>query len=93
MIDVNVKDTKGNIQFLYAPADMLSNYSIKPIQIRYKNYKGIISIRKIYPDKVWYGSTEFHPEPQFLLCAYDVDKNDYRNFALSDILEYIKESN
>jgi len=37
-----------------------------------------------------FGSTEYHKEEQWLLRAWDVDKQDYRTYALKDILEWIK---
>jgi hypothetical protein len=33
----------------------------------------------------WYGSTEWHPEPQWLLKARDVAKGAERDFAIKDI--------
>lgn len=55
---------------------------------KYKNYKGEICIRKVRPIEIWFGSTIYHPENQWLLKAFDVDKNDYRNFAIKDIQEW-----
>lgn len=71
--------------------DFAEKYKIKSVKIKYKNWKGEISIRNIYPDEVWYGSTEYHKEPQFLLSAWDIDKQAFRDFALIDIIEFIKE--
>lgn len=55
---------------------------------KYKNYKGEIFVRKVKPVEIWFGSTIYHPENQWLLKAFDVDKNDYRNFAIKDIQEW-----
>ena len=63
---------------------------IPPLLIKYKNWKGIISIRKIIPDYVWYGTTDFHKDIQYLLHAWDVEKQAYRDFAIGEILEFIK---
>jgi len=81
--------------FIYSfPANHFEDYAedcnIKPIKIKYKNWKNEISIRNIYPDEVWYGSTEYHKTLQFLLTAWDIDKQAFRDFALTDILEFIK---
>lgn len=52
----------------------------------YKNHRGETRDRKVIPEAVWYGSTEWHPEPQWLLRAWDVEKNDWRDFALKNLL-------
>lgn len=65
---------------------MLNN----PMEIKYKNWKGEISFRKIIPVKLWYGMSEFHQGKQWFLRAYDIDKLDKRDFAVKDILEYIE---
>ena len=59
-----------------------------PARIVYKNWKGETSTRTIVPDRVYYGSTEWHPKEQWFLRAYDVMKDQYRDFALSDISEW-----
>lgn len=55
--------------------------------IKYKNWKGEVSERVIIPHHVWFGSTEYHPEPQWLVHAWDCEKRDHRDFALKDVLE------
>ncbi|TWD58148.1 hypothetical protein FB480_101903 [Agrobacterium vitis] len=56
----------------------------QPITLTYTNYRGETSQRTIKPKRVWFGSTEWHPEPQWLLTAFDVDKGADRDFALKD---------
>lgn len=56
----------------------------QPIKLTYRNYRGEISERTITPQSVWYGSTDWHPEPQWLLTAFDHDKQAERDFALKD---------
>lgn len=56
------------------------------LQFIYKNYRGEVSERVVIPVGIWSGSTEWHPEPQFLLKAFDVRKSAYRDFALNDVL-------
>lgn len=51
----------------------------------YTNHRGIRSTRHIRPLAVWWGSTEWHPQEQYLLKAWDIDKSAERDFALSDI--------
>lgn len=55
-----------------------------PITLTYTNWKGETAQRTIIPRRVWWGSTEWHPEPQWLLTAFDVDKGAQRDFALKD---------
>lgn len=55
------------------------------VTIVYTNYRGETAERRIIPKKIWFGSTEWHPEEQWLLEALDVDKDEDRNFAMKDI--------
>jgi hypothetical protein len=52
--------------------------------VHYTNWRGETSRRRIIPKSVRYGSTEWHPEPQWLLRAWDDDKQADREFALKD---------
>jgi hypothetical protein len=54
------------------------------VKLVYTNYRGETSERTIVPKSVRFGSTERHPEPQWLLLAFDVDKQADREFALKD---------
>lgn len=56
----------------------------EPLVVSYMNYRGEVSTRTITPIKPWYGSTEWHPEPQWLLKAFDHEKDAERDFALAD---------
>lgn len=55
------------------------------VTIEYTNWKGARAKRKIDPINMYFGKTEHHQDPQWLLRAYDLDKKDYRNFAMKDI--------
>ena len=63
----------------------MSDNSEKTVQILYTNYRGETAYRNIIPEKIWFGATEWHPQPQWLLDAFDVEKNALRNFAIKDI--------
>lgn len=54
--------------------------------LTYLNWRGEVSDRVIIPRRVWFGSTEWHPEPQWFLTAWDAEKNAERDFALSDFI-------
>jgi hypothetical protein len=56
-----------------------------PVKIVYTNYRHQTTMRTIVPERVWFGSTEWHPEPQWLLEALDVEKGERRSFAMADI--------
>ncbi|WP_458524386.1 WYL domain-containing protein [Paracoccus aminovorans] len=51
----------------------------------YKNWRGESATRRVRPLRMWFGSTEWHSEPQWFLEALDIDKNQVRDFALVDI--------
>lgn len=55
------------------------------VTVMYTNWKGEKRQRQIVPINLWYGSTEFHEEPQMLLQALDKEKNQLRDFAVKDI--------
>lgn len=55
------------------------------IRVNYTNWRGVSSVRTITPMHVWHGSTEWHPEPQWLLRAWDHDRNSAKDFALKDL--------
>lgn len=57
-----------------------------PVTLTYRNWRGEVSDRTITPRRVWFGSTEWHPEPQWLLTAWDAGKDAERDFALADFL-------
>lgn len=63
------------------------------IRILYKNHRGETSWRRVRPSHIWYGRTEYHPIPQWLLSGYDLDKEAGRDFAMSDIVAWKNASN
>jgi hypothetical protein len=58
----------------------------EPLFIVYRNWRGEVGVREIYPKSVYFGITEWHPEPQWFLLARDEDKGATRDFAFADIL-------
>ena len=60
------------------------------IKIIYTNYRGEKDERIIKPISIWFGSTEWHPDEQWLLHAYDLEKNAERDFAMKDIERWAK---
>ncbi len=56
-----------------------------PLVFGYTNWQGEYAIRRAVPIQVYHGSTEWHPEPQWLMEAHDVDKGVVRVFAIADM--------
>ncbi|GJD41361.1 WYL domain-containing protein [Methylobacterium bullatum] len=59
--------------------------SSEKVTLDYTNYRGERAIRTITPWGVEWGSTDWHPEPGWLLTCYDHDKAACRTYALSGI--------
>lgn len=65
-----------------------SRFVVEPqdiIMFDYINWKSNKSTRIVEVGELYYGSTKYHPEKQWLLEAYDIVKEDVRVFALKDI--------
>lgn len=63
--------------------------SVESLKFYYRNYKGEYAYRTVQNPLFWFGNTEFHREPQWLIKAYDVEKQDFRDFAVKDIIEFL----
>ncbi len=57
----------------------------RTVMVDYTNWRGERGARRIVPDYMWWGSTEYHPKPQWLLRALDVEKRALRDFAMGSI--------
>ena len=55
-----------------------------PVTLTYTNWRGEKTQRTIVPRRVWFGSNDWHPNPQWLLTALDTEKGEERDFALKD---------
>ncbi len=51
----------------------------------YTNHRGETRARRVLPLSIWFGSTEWYPEPQWLLRARCLDHDAERDFALEKI--------
>lgn len=63
----------------------MMNPSNKQIIVLYTNWKGKTEKRTIIPWVAYWGHTEYHPEDQFLLKCWDVEKQAERTYAMKDI--------
>lgn len=52
----------------------------------YRNWRGEVDLRRIQPMSIKFDTSKWHPEPQWLLHAYDADKRELRMFALRNFL-------
>lgn len=55
----------------------------------YKNYRGEVSQREVICKYIWFGTSEYHPEPQFFMHGFDQAKKEHRDFALKDISKLV----
>ena len=56
------------------------------VTFEYVNHRGERSIRRIRPIRIWFGSTAWHADAQWLMEAWDLDKQATRDFAMSNVL-------
>lgn len=56
------------------------------VEFGYRNRRGEGVRRRVRPIALWFGATRWHPEPQWLLRAVDLERGVPRDFALADIV-------
>jgi len=56
----------------------------EPMEFGYTNWRGVFGYRKAIPMDVREAATEWHPRSQWLLRAWDTEKDAERDFALAD---------
>lgn len=62
----------------------MSDLAARSVRFTYTNWRGETAERWATPLGVRWGATEWHPEPGWLLRAFDHDKGEEREFALAD---------
>lgn len=55
------------------------------VVIDYTNWRGERSTRRIVPIGLDFDCNEWHPARQWLLHAFDMEKEDYRFFAMTGV--------
>jgi hypothetical protein len=62
----------------------MSSLSVK---IDYTNWRGERRVRRVQPDRIVFESSEWHPEPQWVLRAIDLEDEDHaeKAFAMSGV--------
>jgi len=48
----------------------------------YTNWRGETALRRVLPMRVHWGTTEWHPDAQWLMEATDLDRGTVRTFAM-----------
>jgi predicted DNA-binding transcriptional regulator YafY len=62
------------------------------VRFTYTNHKGEVASRLVRPIRLWWGSTAWHREAQWLLEAFDLDKRATRDFAMSELRDWERAS-
>lgn len=52
----------------------------------YRNHRGEESLRRVVPISIRFGASQWHPQDQWLMKAFDLEKREDREFAMKDIL-------
>lgn len=63
----------------------MAKWTFPHFEVMYTNWRGETSKRRFTFHRLWYGSTEYHEEPQWLIHGFDMDKGVYRDFAVKDM--------
>lgn len=53
-----------------------------PVALDYTNHEGVRGVRRVKPLLIDYGTTDWHPEPGFLMPCWDMDRGAYRIYSL-----------
>ena len=71
------------------PKEEWSREEDNGVSFSYTNYRNETAPRFVRPLEIRFGSSEWHPQPQWLLKAYDFDKKELREFAMKDIQDWM----
>jgi len=65
--------------------------SDEPVQVSilYTNHRGETAVRRIVPQRLWFGATPWHPEAGWHLDAVDVERGQVRSFAMKGVREWV----
>lgn len=72
-----------------AAANAPANPSDGELIFWYKNHRGEEGYRRVEPIMFYFGSTEWHPDPQMLMRAFDREKEAIRDFAVADMKGFV----
>jgi hypothetical protein len=72
-------------EIVLGPAQMANLPSSREVSILYRNWKGEVAWRRIVPLSISFESSQWHPVPQWIMRALDIDREAERSFAIVDI--------
>jgi predicted DNA-binding transcriptional regulator YafY len=72
-------------EIVLGPAQMANLPSSREVSILYRNWKGEVAWRRIVPLSIRFESSQWHPVPQWVMRALDIDREAERSFAIADI--------
>lgn len=58
----------------------------KIMRFGYTNYKGEYSVRDVVPKRMFFGESAWNAKPQYVMEAFDLDRQAMRSFALADMV-------
>lgn len=64
----------------------MENKEEKEIRFIYDNHRGELKRWRVIPRNLYWGKTEYCPTEQWLLEAWDIDKQEIRTFAFNKII-------
>jgi hypothetical protein len=67
------------------PAQMCNLPSSREVNILYRNWIGEVAWRRVVPLSIRFESSQWHPVPQWIMRALDIDKEAERSFAIANI--------
>lgn len=68
---------------------LTSNNGLPVMEFIYTNWKGQTTNRRIQNPTLWYGESKYHKGAQWFFHAFDLEKDDFRDFAVADILTFV----
>jgi predicted DNA-binding transcriptional regulator YafY len=72
----------GYVRALELDAERREAEAVPALAFDYTNWRGERSSRRARPLSLRFGASEWHPRPQALMRAFDLDKNEVREFAV-----------
>jgi predicted DNA-binding transcriptional regulator YafY len=57
----------------------------KLVEIDYSDHLGRRTKRRFIPTRLFFGTTEWHPEEQWLVAVWDIERQFERSIAMPDI--------
>ena len=59
------------------------------VTLDYTNHRGVRRLRRVTPERIWFGTSPYHPGDQWFLHARDEETGEGRDFALDSIHAWV----